>query len=122
MTGPVDRQRDPYGMSPAARISVGGYMPSTSCPPVPDAVQELVRRQVYALEQIYPAWRFTRLTDSNGVPCGWRAERRVPLTHAQRAVGLIPAIERGDVPGLVLALAVQDEIARQSGYSTGGAR
>jgi hypothetical protein len=129
MTGRAEHSRDPgeqgaalgdpYGLSPAAAISVGGYFPTTSNPPVPPEVTELVRQQVAALEQTYPAWRFTRLSNPNGTPGGWEAERRAPLTHAQRAAGLLPSLARDDVPGLLVALAVQDEIAHQCGYAFG---
>ncbi|MFC7382844.1 hypothetical protein [Sphaerisporangium rhizosphaerae] len=121
MSGQDDEPADPYGLGPDARISVGGYFPSTSAPvadpPVPDEVMQEVLRSLALLEQTYPAWRFWRLTASNGTPGGWKAVRRIPLTHAQRVAGLISIIERGDVPGLVMALAVQDEIAHQTGYA-----
>ncbi len=119
--------RDPYGFPPTAGIGVGGYFPSTSTrpaepPPMPEEVTALIEQQIATLEQSYPGWCFTRITEPNGNPGGWQATRRKPLTHSQRAAGLLPNLVRDDAPALVMALAAQDEIARQTGYAVGRVR
>ncbi len=111
---------DPYGFPATAGRGVGGYMPArrpTPTAPVPREVNVLVEQQLAALNQTYPAWRITRVKRADGTPGGWWATRHRPLTDDQRAAGLVPSIARGDAVALVMELAVQDEIAHQTGYS-----
>ncbi|WP_189162146.1 hypothetical protein, partial [Sphaerisporangium melleum] len=79
----------------------------------------MVRRQAELLEQTYPAWKIEPTCDAEGIPRGWKATRLVPLTHSERVSGLIGHITRDDVPDLVRALAVQDEIGHRAGYTLG---
>jgi hypothetical protein len=119
---------DPYGFPPTAAQFVGGYFADACwesfrqrCPaPAPERIAELVERQLAALNQTYPAWRIRRVTRADGLPGGWWATRYATLTTAQRATGLVPSIARADVVSLVMELAVQDEIAHQTGYATEG--
>ncbi|MEV7965136.1 hypothetical protein AB0O34_04045 [Sphaerisporangium sp. NPDC088356] len=124
---PADAEpADPYGFPATAGIGCGRYIPASGrpAPPplVPEEVTTLVERQVAALNQTYPAWRITRVKRADGTPGGWWATRHATLTDDQRASGLVPSIARGDVVALVMELAVQDEIAHQNGYATGGTR
>ncbi|MDH2429300.1 hypothetical protein [Sphaerisporangium sp. TRM90804] len=118
-------QTDPYGMSPAARPSVGGYFPPSGPLPLPAQqpvvpfLAGLVAQQIHAIEQTYPAWFIVRLVDEHGIPAGWTATRHADLTAAQRATGLVPFLASDDAEGLIAALAVQDEIAHQARYSPG---
>jgi hypothetical protein len=77
-------------------------------------VAGFVRQQRAVLHQTDPGGEIARGVNSYGVPGGWIATRRAPLTHSQRAAGLLPTIVRGDAPALVMALAVQGEIAQQA--------
>ncbi|GII72975.1 hypothetical protein Sme01_54510 [Sphaerisporangium melleum] len=79
----------------------------------------MVRRQAELLEQTYPAWKIEPMCDAEGIPRGWKATRLVPLTHSEQVSGLISDIARDDVPDLVMALAVQDEIGHRTGYTIG---
>jgi hypothetical protein len=79
----------------------------------------VVEEQLAVLNQTYPAWRITRPLRGDGTSMGWWAFRRRPLTRGQRAAGLVPSIARRDVVSLVMELAVQDEIAHQTGYAVG---
>ncbi|MCW2880965.1 MAG: hypothetical protein JWQ95_5065 [Sphaerisporangium sp.] len=81
----------------------------------------LVDQQLAVLRRTYPAWQIRRIIWPDGTPGGWRATRYATLTPAQRAAGLIPSIARRDAVALVMELAVQDEIAHQTGYATGDA-
>ncbi|MDH2427552.1 hypothetical protein [Sphaerisporangium sp. TRM90804] len=115
---------DPYGFSPSASISVGGYFPKTTGrspsprqrPVIPE-LAELVERQIKAIHQTYPAWLVVRLVDDHGVPQGWTATRHAELTDGQLAMGLLPFLAAGDAPALVMALAAQDAIAHPAGYA-----
>lgn len=73
----------------------------------------MVRQQLAALDRSYPAWRVSRPVRSDGVPGGWWAVRKEPLTQEQRAAGLVPSIARRNAVDLVMELAVQDDIACQ---------
>ncbi|GGK91791.1 hypothetical protein Sme01_54130 [Sphaerisporangium melleum] len=84
---------------------------------------DMARRLATALEQIHPAWRIQPTFHpenvqgrAGGWTGGWTATRHAPLTHTQRAAGLLPEITRSDTPGLRMALAVQDEIAHRHGH------
>ncbi|MFC7382515.1 DUF397 domain-containing protein [Sphaerisporangium rhizosphaerae] len=108
-------------MSPNARISVGGHLPTltrhTPPPALPQELHDVIERQIAVLEQTYPAWRIRRVFRTDGTPGGWYATRLSPPTHAQRCAGLLPGLARPDAMSLVTALAVQDEIAHQNGDS-----
>ncbi|MFG1873208.1 hypothetical protein ACGFIV_00030 [Sphaerisporangium sp. NPDC049003] len=88
-------------------------------PTVLQRVAELVAQQLTVLGQTYPAWQIRRIMWPDGTPGGWWATRYAALTPAQRAAGLIPSIARRDAIGLMMELAVQDEIAHQNRYAVG---
>lgn len=77
----------------------------------------LAEQQLAALASTYPAWRIRRVTREDGTFGGWWATRHVALTDAERAAGLVPSIARADAVSLSMELAVQDEIAHQTGYA-----
>lgn len=79
---------------------------------VPDEVVALIVEQIRTLHQMYPCWRVRRVVRPDGTPGGWVATRRVPLTHSQRAAGLLPELVRSEAVDLVVALAVQAEMER----------
>ncbi|MCW2876166.1 MAG: hypothetical protein JWQ95_266 [Sphaerisporangium sp.] len=76
-------------------------------------------RQLAVLTQTYPAWRISRMTNTQGRFGGWWATRYAPLTEDQRAAGLVPSIARWDALTLSMELAVQDEAAHRTRYSIG---